>query len=284
VQSIPAFYFDPARLDSVAERHTDQFQRQKPFPHVVIDNFLPEEILDLLIAEFPRPDDIDWTMWGPGPVSHTSNKNIEKLGCSDEQQFGPFTRHFMSQLNCSTFLSFVERITGEPGLIPDPTYGGCGLHSTGPGGRLMLHTDLNRHPLGRPFHQRYNLIFYINRDWEESFGGALELWDNHTDQCAEKIMPIANRLVLFDTGTSSIHGHPHPLTCPVDRRRNSLAVYYYVANRPRDSGYSGFQGQVRWFSTNQAENRQLKRMQARQFVKSLFPPILLDAARKIMRK
>jgi Rps23 Pro-64 3,4-dihydroxylase Tpa1-like proline 4-hydroxylase len=219
-----------------------------PYKHIVIDDFLPKDVLRRLIDEFPKPDDpkAKWEQHGPGRTTSSKNKEGDKLATSDETTFGPFTRHFMAQLNSDTFLRFISMLTGVKGLLADPGYGGCGLHSTGAGGRLMIHTDVNRHtvPSGH-IHQILNAILYLNEDWKEEYGGHLELW-NRERKLDKAILPTANRLVLFSTGSKSLHGHPKPLTPPEGRRRNSLAVYYYVLDRPSDDDYVGFQTDVSW--------------------------------------
>jgi len=70
-----------------------------------------------------------------------------------------------------------------------------------------------------------------------------------------KILPIANRVALFHTGTRSLHGHPHPLTCPPGRRRNSLAVYYYLRDRPATEDYAGMQRSVHWVAATEEDRK-----------------------------
>jgi hypothetical protein len=252
VQTIPAFYFDPGELARLAERHREAFRTAEPFQHVVLDDFLPREILALLVREFPGPDDIEWELHGPGRTAWKRDKHVDKLATDDETKFGPFTRHFMGQLNSGTFVAFLEQLTGTRGIFPDVSYNDCGLHSTGPGGRLMMHTDVNRHPLGLKMHQYLNLLFYLNPGWKEEYGGHLELW-NRARRPVRSILPIANRVVIFNTGTRSLHGHPHPLTCPPGRRRNSLAVYYYLRERPTSEEYEGLQHSVHWVPTTEED-------------------------------
>jgi hypothetical protein len=36
-------------------------------------------------------------------------------------------------------------------------------------------------------------------------------------------------MAIFATTENSYHGHPEPLTCPDDRVRRSIAMYYYTA-------------------------------------------------------
>jgi len=253
MQTIPAYYFDRDELARLAERHREAFRTAQPFQHVVLDDFLPRQVLELLVAEFPGPDDIEWEMHGPGRTSWKRDRYVDKLATDDETRFGPFTRHFMGQLNSGTFVAFLEQLTGTKGIFPDVSYNDCGLHSTGPGGRLMMHTDVNRHPLGLKMHQYLNLLLYLNPDWKEEYGGHLELWDRKRKP-VERILPIANRVVIFNTGTRSLHGHPHPLTCPPGRRRNSLAVYYYLRERPATEEYAGLQRSVHWVPATEEDH------------------------------
>ena len=79
VPQIPAFYFDSTKLMQLAEQHRESFLSAQPFPHVVMDHFLPEDILQILIQEFPGPDDIEWKIWGPGAANNTQDKKREKI-------------------------------------------------------------------------------------------------------------------------------------------------------------------------------------------------------------
>jgi Rps23 Pro-64 3,4-dihydroxylase Tpa1-like proline 4-hydroxylase len=168
------------------------------------------------------------------------------MGISSELAVGPVTRNFMLQLNSITFLLFLEMLTGIKGLVGDPSFRGGGLHSTGHGGRLLVHADVERHPLGKPFCQMVNMITFLNCDWPESYGGNLELWSRDGSQCVRSISPVFNRTVIFESGTNTFHGHPQPLTCPRNRHRLSLAFYFYKIDRPFDVSYTSFQRKVTW--------------------------------------
>lgn len=257
MQRIPAFFFEAQALERQLSSSggAARFRAAAPFPHLVLDEFLPDEVIRLLVAEFPGPDDIEWMSWGPGRTTSNQDVKSNKLGQSEERHFPAFIRHFMGQLLSETFVRFIEAASGIDGLVVDPSYHGCGLHSTGRGGRLMIHTDVNRHPHSkRRVHQVLNLIIYLNDDWKDEYKGHLELWsaDRKPDK---KILPIANRAVLFETGTRSFHGHPEALACPDGRRRNSLAVYYYCIDRPPSETYAGMQRHARWIPTEDADHR-----------------------------
>ena len=280
---IPGFYFDAARLKGLSADKRDEFLSNKPFPHVVIDRFVDPEILDRVANEFPGPDDPAWYVWGPGPAKHSNDRRVEKLGLSAEDGFGPLTRHLMHLFNSRPFLEFIESLTGVSGVFPDPTFNACGLHSTGRGGRLMIHVDHNRWPVRGQLHQRFNLILFLNRNWKEEYGGHLELWSRDAKQCEKKILPEFNRMVLFDTGRYSYHGHPGPLNCPPGMRRNSLAVYYYVIDRPVDANYRGLQS-IQWAPTTPGDRFGVFVHRATYLASRVTPPFIWDRMRRLLRK
>ena len=211
------FVVDPARLHALAERHHQDYASGDPYPHIVIDDFLPEPVLDRVRSEIPRPDEIRWIEF--------DDARGKKLASKAETQLGSATRLLLYQLNSSVFIEFLEGLTGIQGLVPDPHYWG--------GGFLKVHSDFNRHPKLK-LDRRLNLLLYLNRGWQQEWGGHLELWDRDMTECRKKILPIFGRCVIFSTTDFSNHGHPDPLNCPETESRKSLALYYYSNGRPRD--------------------------------------------------
>lgn len=213
----------PEYLDELANQYRQAYAQGQPFPHIVIDNFLPESILDQVLTEFPDPQKIAWKKF------NTSAE--KKLASTSELQMGANTRALLHELNSSIFINFLEQLTSIDGIIPDPHFIGGGLHQIEPGGYLKVHVDFNRHRRMR-LDRRLNLLIYLNRDWQEEYGGHFEMWDAQMTQCQKKILPLFNRCVIFNTTDFSFHGHPEPLSCPEDRTRKSLALYYYSNGRP----------------------------------------------------
>lgn len=214
------FTLDKKSLDEKADGLREGYGAAKPFPHAVIDNFFPEKVLCRILKEFPGPKSIPW-------IEFNTEKE-KKLGSPSEDSFGPYTRNFLSQLNSGVFLEFLQKVTGIDRLIPDPYFTGGGLHQIERGGYLKIHADFNRHKK-LDLHRRLNLLLYINKDWKESWGGHLELWNRDMSACERKILPLFNRAVIFTTSDYSFHGHPEPLNCPKGMTRKSLALYYYTA-------------------------------------------------------
>jgi Rps23 Pro-64 3,4-dihydroxylase Tpa1-like proline 4-hydroxylase len=103
---------------------------------------------------------------------------------------------------------------------------GAGLHQIARGGVLGIHADFNRHP-DTGLWRRVNVFLYLNDGWSEEYGGHLELWYSNMSTYGQRILPTANRLVIFTSSRTSFHGHPDPLLCPEDSTRKSIAMYYY---------------------------------------------------------
>lgn len=219
------FEFDRERLTALADAKRQAYAAASPYPHTVMDDFLPEEVLEAVLAEFPDPKGADWFAF--------DSATERKLATKDDTAMGPATKHVLAQLNSAAFIEFLERLTGIEGLIPDPHFVGGGLHQIEPGGHLKVHADFNRHPR-TDLERRLNVLIYLNRDWKDEYGGAFELWNEDMSACAEKVMPYWNRCVVFSTTSTSYHGHPEPLACPPGQTRKSMALYYYSKDRPAE--------------------------------------------------
>ena len=145
-------------------------------------------------------------------------------------QLSPFIRQLIWELNSSTFIRTLEGLTGIENLIPDPSLRGGGLHQILPGGLLGIHADFTHH-VKYDLERRVNLLLYLNKDWEDEYGGHLELWNRDASHCVKRIRPTAGRCIIFNTDADSYHGHPRPLTCPEGITRKSIAIYYYTHGR-----------------------------------------------------
>jgi Rps23 Pro-64 3,4-dihydroxylase Tpa1-like proline 4-hydroxylase len=259
------FYFDPTYLSDLSERFAAQYHATRPFPHVVIDDFIPDpRVVDEVIAEFPAPGSLDWIQY--------NQATEKKLASRDEAKLGPATRHLLHEFNSSNFCIFLEKLTGIEGIVPDPYFWGGGLHQIERGGYLKIHTDFNWYGKLK-LDRRINLLLYLNRNWQEDYGGHLELWSPDMKRCERRILPVANRCVIFSTTNSSYHGHPEVLTCPEGWTRKSLALYYYSNGRPQDEKtYSTV------FKARPGEkfSKDLKSV-----LRSLIPPLLLDTIRRL---
>lgn len=203
-----------------------QYQAGDPFPHIVLDGLFDDALLQRIVTEFPQPDETRWMRF--------DSPTEKKLGYYHEHStITPFVRSFLDALNGFEMLLFLEALTGIEGLIPDPYFGGGGLHQIEPGGFLKIHADFNVHPKLK-LDRRANMLVYLNEGWQDEWGGHLELWNRDMTTCRQRIAPRFNRTVVFSTTDTSYHGHPHPLTAPAGVTRKSVSLYYYTAGRPEE--------------------------------------------------
>lgn len=198
---------------------SEQYREASPFPHIVIDDFLEPDLLRNVLAHFPSSAD--------KPFFDREQERLKYQYPPHEVTSG-LARGLFAELNGRAFLQFLEELTGIKGLISDPYYEGGGLHETKRGGHLSIHADFNVHSRLK-LERRLNLLVYLNDDWDDEWGGELELWDQDVKECVVRVKPLFGRAVIFNTALDSFHGHPDALNCPTDRSRRSIATYYYTA-------------------------------------------------------
>jgi hypothetical protein len=261
------------KMQTLAAGKAPAYQSAAPFPHIVLDDFFDPAILDRVLEEFPGEREIDWMRFDA--------RHEVKLASKSEQQIGLFTRYLIYALNSSAFLNFLEQLTGIQGLIPDPHLWGGGLHQILPGGKLALHADFNKYQR-LDLDRRLNVLVYLNRDWQEDWGGHLELWPADMKACGQRLLPVFNRFVCFSTTDFSFHGHPDPLRCPPGRTRRSLALYYYSNGRPAEEVSGDHTTVFRDRPTDHVPWRE--RINPREVVKKFIPPIVLDVRRMLKER
>jgi 2OG-Fe(II) oxygenase superfamily len=214
-------------LPELGRTYAQQYADAAPFPHIKFDDFFDADELRNLCKEFPELGKES------GDINYI-NPNENKLASKGEGRLGESARELVHLLNSQPFLEFLQNLTGiKETLIPDPYLEGGGYHQIKPGGFLKVHVDFHKHRMMN-LDRRINVLVYLNENWQNEYGGHFELWEKDMSKCAVKIAPLFNRMAIFSTTDYSWHGHPDPLTCPPDRSRRSLALYYYTNGRPAD--------------------------------------------------
>jgi hypothetical protein len=194
----------------------------RPFPHLVIDDFLAPEARDVL-ADFPGPD---WPHWGGFSDGYQLNKRY----CADITVMPAGFAALIEACSRPAFLAWLETVTGLAKLIPDPCLDGGGLHASGPGGVLAPHSDFHVYErLG--LYRQVNLLIYLNPQWTQADGGALQLFEVGASLPCVSAPPVFGRAVLFRTDNRSIHGFTDPVA--EGRWRRSVALYYYSSREGR---------------------------------------------------
>ena len=217
---------------AVLQRQADyaaQFAAAQPFRHVVIDGFLESTFSAQILSQFPSFD-----------VKSAINENGVAGGKSTQERvrsLGQAFRTLDDVVQRRDFLALIGHITGIENLCYDPYYFGGGTHENREGQDLDPHIDFNYHPITRQ-HRRLNLIVYLNDNWQDAWGGSLQLHrDPYKHPSMDEIItltPLLNRCVIFETNEHSWHGFER-IHLPPDQRhlsRKSFALYYYTDTRP----------------------------------------------------
>jgi len=212
--------FDYNAYEGKLDQLKGAYRSAECFPHGVFDNFIDAGAINQAVREFPGPKDDGWVYY--------VHYNEKKRALRELKATPAPLRGIIEEFNSPRFVRFLSELTGIPNLIPDPSLEGGGLHEMDRGGFLNLHADFTAHPHHRMWRRRVNVLLYLNPDWKEEYGGQLELWTKDMQRCFEKIVPVLNRCVIFNTDSESFHGHPAPLACPDTTTRKSIALYYFT--------------------------------------------------------
>ena len=116
-----------AKLEALASAKAEEYKANTPYPHIYFDNFLPLEVAEAALRDFPEPEEADW-------YAHTDVNQRKKLAFDIVEKLPPSIRDVLYFLNSRPMLKFLETLTGIQGVLPDPYYTGGGLHQIRPGG------------------------------------------------------------------------------------------------------------------------------------------------------
>ncbi len=214
-----------ARVPDLAHR----FRHASPFRFIAIDNFFSPDLANQLAAQFPIFDE-----------ERAKNENGEvggKAVNSNVRSLGEPWKALDDLVASDAFRALISEITGVPDLLYDPDYFGGGTHENRDGQSLDAHVDFNFHPVSRQ-HRRLNLIVYLTEEWDDAWGGSIQLHkDPYLPPSLDEIAvvtPLFNRCIIFETTEHSWHGFPQ-IVLPEEKRhmsRKSFALYYYTKSRP----------------------------------------------------
>ena len=267
-----SYQFDPASLLKQGEDSHRIYAGNAPFPHIVIDDFIDPNVLRPILTEV---DAIDRSRRYAKFLDRQTDHN--KFAFFPES-VGPETSRLFYFLNSGPFLGYLEKLTGVPNLLADPSYFGGGLHWIENGGFLEVHADFN-HLKKYNLARRINLLLYLNTNWKDEYNGQLELWDSATMTKRKVVAPIFNRAVIFSTVKEALHGHPTPLAVPPGVARRSLALYYYT-----NTWDPAAQARTTLYYISQRHKVRIRASRiVRGLILDLIPPIFRKAVRAIKR-
>ncbi len=214
------------QLDKLNQKYAEA----QPFPHVVVDNFFATDFAEGLLADFPP--------FAAGNATNEVGKQGKKSVNPDFDSMGKTYRELGKLIVSPEFIAAIEKITGIEDLVALPG-GAGGTHESRTGADLSPHIDYNYIDYkGHVLHRRLNVLFYLNKDWQQEWGGNFEVHSNPrkpSENTFFSYQPDFNRCIIMETSERSWHGYD-PIRLPEssDNSRKSISIYLFSATRPEE--------------------------------------------------
>ena len=199
------------------ERASKTFVNSPPYPHIIIDNFLKEDVAQAMYENFPSSQEMRKSY---------KNLNENKSEGSGFDEYHEVFNSLKTELGSEKFKTALEEITQIENLHLPSDHRGSGVHQGFDGSYLDIHVDFSIHPTLN-MHRRLNVLVFLNPNWKEEYGGHCEFWDKDVKNLVNKALPIMNRCVIFECNDISFHGYSK-INIPKDESRKSFYSYFYT--------------------------------------------------------
>ena len=134
---------------SKLKRELNNFDSQKPFPHIVVDNFFKKSIALKLEKEFP--------LFADNRLHEYRNYCEIKKSSNNWNLFPKFTYKIFTILNSEKITKLISKKLKLPNIVVDPGLHGGGLHLMSRKGKLNPHLDYSLHPKMQ-FQRKFNSL------------------------------------------------------------------------------------------------------------------------------
>jgi len=194
-----------------------------PFPHAIIDNFLPEEIFLNLKKEFKLFED-------PQNITKKFKTYLEfNKQAYGEKNLTNLLKYPVDILGGKSFIKLLQKHIGDikiTSLNKWEDYGGYyPLHQMGNEGMLGSHVDHSHYK--KNYLHFANSIYFFSPVWEKYWGGEILLFNKMGLHKVKEVKPLPNRLVIFIHSANSFHG-VNKINCPRNLKRLSFYMDYYI--------------------------------------------------------
>jgi len=182
-------------LSSNKERLKEQYDDSKTgIGYFFIDDLLPHDIALEIYKAFPAQDEM------------VLKKSIreDKYVAAQMNLYNPLLEEIIYAFQDQRVVELVSEICGIKNIVPDENLYAGGISAMGHKQFLNPHLD-NSHDKDRQMWRVLNLLYYVTPDWQESYGGNLELWPDGLKGEQITIHSKFNRLVVMATHNKSLH-------------------------------------------------------------------------------
>jgi Rps23 Pro-64 3,4-dihydroxylase Tpa1-like proline 4-hydroxylase len=202
------------KIESQSAQLAAQFSATKgAIGYWFLDDLLPEDFAKKLYSVFPKPHEM------------VLKKSIreDKYVAAQMNEYHPLLEETIYAFQDKKVVELIGKICGIEQAIPDEHLYAGGLSGMAHKQFLNPHLD-NSHDKDRERWRVLNLLYYITPDWEQSYGGNLELWPKGLKQKQITIHSKFNRLAIMATHNHSLHS-----VSPVvfDGFRCCISNYYF---------------------------------------------------------
>lgn len=195
---------------SLKQQYTDS---SRQIGYFYIDDVLPESEALKLYSAFPKPDE----------MMLKKSLREDKYVAAQMDKYNPVLEEIIYAFQDERIVKLVGEICSIQNPLPDHNLYAGGISAMGKGQFLNPHLD-NSHDKDRQLWRVLNLLYYVTPDWDENYGGNLELWPDGMKRQQITIHSKFNRLAVMATHNDSLHS-VSPVT--FDGFRRCISNYYF---------------------------------------------------------
>ena len=177
------------------------------------DDLLPQDLVIQIQAFFPKFSEM---------ILKKSLRE-DKYVAAQMNLYHPIIEEVIFAFQDQRIVTIIGEICNIHHPIPDENLYAGGISMMGKNQFLNPHLD-NSHDKDRELWRVLNLLYYITPNWDESYGGNLELWPQGLKKQQTTIHSKFNRLAVMVTHNQSLHS-----VSPVlyDGYRCCISNYYF---------------------------------------------------------
>lgn len=199
-------------------KHKNELQesfalQKRGIPFFYIDDLLPDDWCTSINRAFPETSEM---------MQKKSLREYKFVGV-EMDKYDTLIKEATYAFHDQRVVALVGEICGIDACHADASLYAGGISSMAEQQFLKPHLD-NSHDQNRNKWRVLNLLYYTTPDWEESFGGNLEVWPEGLNGARTTILSKFNRLVVMGTDSRSWHSVSQ---VTVNKRRNCVSNYYF---------------------------------------------------------
>jgi Rps23 Pro-64 3,4-dihydroxylase Tpa1-like proline 4-hydroxylase len=183
------------RLQEKEEDLKDQFSNSREhIGYFYIDDLLPAELAHQISEVFPPKEEM---------VLKKSLREFKHVAAQMDK-YDPLLEQVIYAFQDERIVKIVGEICGIEQLEPDEHLYAGGISLMAENNFLNPHLD-NSHDKNRDKWRVLNLLYYVTPNWEDSYGGHLEIWPQGLNHDPITLHSRFNRLAVMATHQRSWH-------------------------------------------------------------------------------